>query len=275
MTPPFQPRREEEERTDNTITNDTTITTDEGAKQRRRGDAVGSDNEEEDKDEEEEEEVEVAEEEVDGDSAEANDDKVSPPFYVAPSPSAGSNPVSSLRRDSESATPTSFAERARTANRPHAATASPTPPPTLPWPILEEEEVRNALFSARPFAPDQVPNHVLQLLWPSLRIRLVPLLAASLALGHLPSSWRDADGVVLKNPKKDDYSMAKAYRLICFERCVSRLLESIVARRWAHLAEAVEGFLPPAEGGKVGRRKRRSRRLSTRSTDVGGAARCV
>ncbi|GAA6039020.1 hypothetical protein NBRC10512_006209 [Rhodotorula toruloides] len=97
------------------------------------------------------------------------------------------------------------------------------------WPDLQEHEVESALRLARPFAaagPNGIPNSVLQATWPALKTRLVPLLAASLRLGHLPTSWRDATGVVLKKPKKEDYSLTKSYRLICFERCISKLLES-------------------------------------------------
>ncbi|GAA6025607.1 hypothetical protein JCM10207_001484 [Rhodosporidiobolus poonsookiae] len=146
---------------------------------------------------------------------------------------------------------------------PDASTAPPTSPAAstcpverLEWPELREEEVRSALFDARPFAaagPDDVPNNVLQTLWESLRHRLVPLLAASLRLGHLPRSWRDATGVVLRKPKKPDYSNPKAYRLICFERCVAKLLEAVVARRLAYLADAA-GLLPVEHvGGRKGR----------------------
>lgn len=115
------------------------------------------------------------------------------------------------------------------------------------WPDLQEHEVESALRLARPFAaagPDGVPNLVLQAAWPALKTRLVPLLAASLRLGHLPSSWRDATGVVLKKPKKEDYALTKSYRLICFEQCVSKLLEPIVARRITHLANSLR-LLPP------------------------------
>ncbi|GAA6026171.1 hypothetical protein JCM10207_001435, partial [Rhodosporidiobolus poonsookiae] len=126
----------------------------------------------------------------------------------------------------------------------------------LEWPELREEQVRSALFVARPFAAaglDDVPNHVLQTLWDSLCHRLVPLLAASLRLSHLPHSWRDATGVVLRQPKKPDYSNPKAYRLICFKSCVAKLLEAVVARRLAYLANAA-GLLPVEHvGGRKGR----------------------
>ncbi|TNY16948.1 hypothetical protein DMC30DRAFT_420285 [Rhodotorula diobovata] len=73
--------------------------------------------------------------------------------------------------------------------------------------------------------------------WDILAPHLVPLYAASLALSHLPRSWRDCTGVVLRKPKKPDYSEKKAYRLIAFEQCVAKVLEAVVARRLSHLGK--------------------------------------
>ncbi|GAA5920327.1 hypothetical protein JCM6882_001093 [Rhodosporidiobolus microsporus] len=139
----------------------------------------------------------------------------------------------------------------------------PRPPPpadaptSLPWPDLKEEEVRAALFATRPFAvagPDEVSNHVLRSCWPSLRHRLVPLLAASLRLGHVPPGWKEGTATVLRKPKKPDYASPKAYRLIVFGQSTAKLLEAVVARRIAHLGEGNEEILPKAHYG--GRRCR-------------------
>ncbi|GAA6044975.1 hypothetical protein JCM8097_003760, partial [Rhodosporidiobolus ruineniae] len=110
----------------------------------------------------------------------------------------------------------------------------------LIWKMLREDEVNAALFSSRPFAaagPDNIPNALLQMLYPHLRLRLIPLAAAALRLGHLPRPWRDAIGLVLRKPKKPDYSKPKAYRMISFERCVAKVLEKVVARRLGYLSE--------------------------------------
>ncbi|GAA5995160.1 hypothetical protein JCM11641_007792, partial [Rhodosporidiobolus odoratus] len=121
----------------------------------------------------------------------------------------------------------------------------------LPWPPLQEDEVSKAVFRAQPFAacgPDGIPNLILQILYPLLRDRLVPICDAILRLGHLPRSWRDASGVVLKKPKKDDYSLAKSYRLISLERCIAKIPEAIVARRLSHLVES-HNLVPPCHFG--------------------------
>ena len=123
------------------------------------------------------------------------------------------------------------------------------------WPTLQEHEVRSALLDARPYAavgPDGIPNVVLQTAWDILAPHLVPLYAASLAVGHLPKSWRDGTGVVLRKPKKPDYSETRAYRLIAFGRCVSKLLEAVVARRLSYMGE--RGLWPVEHvGGRRGR----------------------
>ena len=138
---------------------------------------------------------------------------------------------------------------------PSISTSEVDDAPELPWPTLHEHEVKSALFAARPYAavgPDNVPNVVLQTAWDILAPHLVPLYAASLALGHLPRSWRDCTGVVLRKPKKPDYSEKKAYRLIAFERCVAKVLEAVVARRLSHLGE--RGLWPVEHvGGRKGR----------------------
>ncbi|GAA5976976.1 hypothetical protein JCM10908_005699 [Rhodotorula pacifica] len=131
-------------------------------------------------------------------------------------------------------------------------------PITLDWPDLREDEVKSALFGARalPYSAagsDGVPFIILQHLWPALRDRLLPLYSASLRLGHLPRSWRDAVGVVLRKPKKGDYSLAKAYRLIAFEKTSAKVLESIVAQRLAYLAEHHQLLPPEHFGGRQGR----------------------
>ncbi|EMS22840.1 reverse transcriptase [Rhodotorula toruloides NP11] len=131
------------------------------------------------------------------------------------------------------------------------------PTPSLPWPDLHKGEVESAIMQACSFAacgPDDIPNHVLQLLLPLLLPHLVSLYRASLCLGYVPRAWRDASCVVLRKPKKPDYRDPKAYWLIAFERCIAKGLERIVAARLSHLAESFGLLLPLHLGG----RRRRS-----------------
>ncbi|GAA6026449.1 hypothetical protein JCM10207_003299, partial [Rhodosporidiobolus poonsookiae] len=101
----------------------------------------------------------------------------------------------------------------------------PPPPPELDWPDLQDDDLTSALTSTRPLAaagPDDVPNLVLQSLWPVLRTRLVPLFAACLRLGYTPAAWRDAT-----YETRDHYLDAcPAYNNLC-----TRLTRQIGARR--------------------------------------------
>ncbi|GAA6045055.1 hypothetical protein JCM8097_004349, partial [Rhodosporidiobolus ruineniae] len=101
--------------------------------------------------------------------------------------------------------------------------------------------------------PDTIPNHFLQLLWPALRLRIVPLCAAILRLGHLPRSWRDATGMVLRKPKKPDYTHPKAYRLISFARTTAKLVEKVVTSRLSYLGEKYALLAMSHFGGREGR----------------------
>ncbi|GAA5846620.1 hypothetical protein JCM11251_008025, partial [Rhodosporidiobolus azoricus] len=55
--------------------------------------------------------------------------------------------------------------------------------------------------------PNNVPHVVIQHCWLALHTRLVPLYAAVRWTGFLPRAWQNASAVVLKKPKKDDYSL--------------------------------------------------------------------
>ncbi|GAA5995024.1 hypothetical protein JCM11641_005127 [Rhodosporidiobolus odoratus] len=126
----------------------------------------------------------------------------------------------------------------------------------LPWPPLLEHELKRAIFSARPFAAtgaDSLPNHLLQTLWPLLRSRLLHLFQAAMTLGHFPTSWKDAVGIVLRKPKKPDYSQLMAYRLIAFERTLAKALEKVAAQRMAYLGQEKGLEAPQHFGGRQGR----------------------
>ncbi|GAA6025605.1 hypothetical protein JCM10207_001483, partial [Rhodosporidiobolus poonsookiae] len=189
-------------------------------------------------------------------------------FYPSSSPSLSPpRPPKEEMEPPPTPTPTSIKKKTKTTKegmmtkgmlreRTSSPAAAAAPPDDPHWPDLHEEELRSALFSSRPFAaagPDGLPNLLLQTVWPALRARLVPLAAASLRLGHLPAPWRDAIGLVLRKPKKPDYTMPKAYRMISFERTLPKLLEKVVARRLGYLAEGSGMLAANHVGGRRGR----------------------
>lgn len=76
----------------------------------------------------------------------------------------------------------------------------------------------------------------------------------ALSLPELPRQWRIAKIVLLKNPNKEDYSQAKAWRPISLLTTFGNLLEAVVAERMSFAVESY-GLLPTNH---FGARKQRS-----------------
>ncbi|KAF7566278.1 hypothetical protein PtrM4_145980 [Pyrenophora tritici-repentis] len=55
--------------------------------------------------------------------------------------------------------------------------------------------------------------------------------------GYHPRCWKAATGAILKKPSKLDYSLPKAYRVITLLNSLGKVLERIIAKRLASLAE--------------------------------------
>jgi hypothetical protein len=88
-----------------------------------------------------------------------------------------------------------------------------------------------------------------ELLTPAIR----QLANGCVRLGHWPQHFRDSSTVVLRKPKKGDYTKPKAYRPIALLNTVGKIIESMVAERVSYLVERY-GLLPDSHIG--GRRMR-------------------
>ena len=69
------------------------------------------------------------------------------------------------------------------------------------------------------------------------------LFCASLTTGQIPSQWRNAKIILLKKPRKEDYTKAKAWRPISLLATLGKVLESVVAERISHTVKTY-GLLP-------------------------------
>ncbi|KAK9846241.1 hypothetical protein MYU51_001967 [Penicillium brevicompactum] len=86
-----------------------------------------------------------------------------------------------------------------------------------------------------------------------LKVYVTGIFTASFNLGYHPVRWRSAKIVVLRKPKKPDYSVPGAYRPISLLNTLGKLLEAVMARRLSYLAEK-HGLLPDTQfGGRPGR----------------------
>ncbi|GJQ79072.1 hypothetical protein Trydic_g5328 [Trypoxylus dichotomus] len=70
---------------------------------------------------------------------------------------------------------------------------------------------------------------------------LCTLLRATLAVGHLPSSWREAREVFIPKQGKTSYTEAKSYRPICLTSFLLKTLEKIIDK---HLRDSALGRQP-------------------------------
>lgn len=111
-------------------------------------------------------------------------------------------------------------------------------PDDLPFQDVTRDEVREALFkSSAKTSPgeSQTSYLVLRWTWSVAEDYMHALMKRCLQGGYHPKVWRRAIAVVLRKPKKPNYSKSRAYHLIQLLECLGKLLEKIVARRLTYL----------------------------------------
>lgn len=122
---------------------------------------------------------------------------------------------------------------------------------------ITEYEIVKAIMQAPPKkAPgndgilNMVFKEVIDIILPALH----KIFNSCLANGYCPNHFRDSITIVLRKPKKDDYSNPKSYRPIALLNTIGKALEFIIAQRIAYLAETYS-LLPDTH---MGGRKLRS-----------------
>ena len=81
---------------------------------------------------------------------------------------------------------------------------------------------------------------------------LGPLFRATFDLEYYPEEWKVSTTVVLRKPRRGDYSVAKSYRPIALMSCMGKLLSACVASTLEHDLE-VAGLYPQGHfGGRAG-----------------------
>jgi hypothetical protein len=101
---------------------------------------------------------------------------------------------------------------------------------------------------------DGLPAGVWRQVWPAVSESVRRLFQTSLDTGVIPKQWKVAKIIPLKEPNKDDYTLAKAWRPISLLSTLGKLLEAVVAERISFAVETY-GLLP---ANHFGARKQRS-----------------
>jgi hypothetical protein len=116
--------------------------------------------------------------------------------------------------------------------------------------------IRDAASNLKPFkapGPDGVPNVVLKKSIEAIIHHLYFIFRAILELRVYPESWKHFTTVVLRKPRKPDYSVPKAYRPIALMNTTAKLFTSLLANFLSHLCES-RNLLPANQfGGRPGR----------------------
>jgi hypothetical protein len=108
------------------------------------------------------------------------------------------------------------------------------------WEVISESEVHETILTVPPDkAPgdDELPNRVLKVVADLLAPLLAHLFNTSLRLGHCPEHFKVSISVVIKKMGKSDYSAPKSYRPIALMNTLGKIMDAILAKRIAYLAE--------------------------------------
>jgi hypothetical protein len=117
-------------------------------------------------------------------------------------------------------------------------------------------QVRTAIEKLSPKkapGPDEIPNLILQKCYDEIEDHLLWLAQESFEACHFPTTFKESMTLVLRKPKKPDYTKPNAYRPIALESTIGKVLESIMAETISYFAEEY-GLLPATHfGGRPGR----------------------
>lgn len=126
---------------------------------------------------------------------------------------------------------------------------------TIEWEEITDYEVKRAFFALRKSSSpghDTIPAYIYQSLWAEIGDRITRFIRACFSLGFEPLILKEALVVILRKPKKADYSLPNAYRPISLLSSLSKALEKVMATRIVYYSEKF-GLLPKEVfGGRPG-----------------------
>jgi len=105
---------------------------------------------------------------------------------------------------------------------------------------VTEQAVERALFSQsvkKAPGPDKLWFGTVLLLWKWDKERIVRLTRAEIRMGRHPVGWKQASGMVVRKPGKDNNTTLKAYRSISLLSCRGTVVEKVPAKLLSEEAE--------------------------------------
>ena len=114
------------------------------------------------------------------------------------------------------------------------------PPAGSAHTCVTEQAVERALVSQsvkKAPGPNKLSFGAIRLLWKWDKESMVRLTRGAIRTGRHPAVWKQASGVVIRKPGKDDYTMLKAYRSISLLSCIGKVVEKVAAELLSEEAE--------------------------------------
>ncbi len=108
------------------------------------------------------------------------------------------------------------------------------------WPLLSKVELANSCNSkikGKTPGPDFITQEIIVKAYLAIPDIFYIVYSIFINQGYHPKIWKQATGFILKKPKKPDYTIPKAYRVISLLNCLGKVSERILARRLSYLAE--------------------------------------
>jgi len=110
---------------------------------------------------------------------------------------------------------------------------NPKPLPSCQYQPVGTKEIHPLLADcANNSSPGEsgISWQIIKMAWPHVDETVAHIFDACLCLGHHPTFWRKAVVVVIPKPGKDNYLQTKSYQPILLIKCLSKLLEKVVAK---------------------------------------------
>lgn len=107
------------------------------------------------------------------------------------------------------------------------------------WPSLTHTEVRDVCKISKSTSPgdDTIDWSTISHTCEYCPDRFVKFYQTYIHYDYHPKCWKKAIRIILHKPKKEDYSIPKAYRVISLLNCLGKVAEKLLATRLAWLAE--------------------------------------
>ena len=90
------------------------------------------------------------------------------------------------------------------------------------------DEAIKSLKNNKAPGSDSITNEILSEAYEIIKVPLLYIFRLSLSCARLPEAWQTSNAAILSKPGKDDYFLAKSFRIITLSSCTLKLMERII-----------------------------------------------